>query len=158
MNFMWSMGRNKILCENQRRSSRLVLRTQVFGEVVRGSYLSHPFYPKRVIGREESITLIRSSRFFDDLIDPIRQVLEKHGATLEVLPDSCMLHLPEGTVKQALYPTVRTSRYEITLPDGYKLYTYDSLNFAGYSVIRFVIDEFPEWVQQKYSEPESGKA
>lgn len=35
-------------------------------------------------GPKEEVKTTLSTKFFDELIDPIRQVLEKHGATLEV--------------------------------------------------------------------------
>lgn len=99
-------------------------------------------------GPKEVIASIRSIRFIDELLEPIRQVLERHGVRLEVLDDACVLHFPAGTVRQVLYPVVMTDRYRVTLPDGYCL--YEAVSLRGQSGVRFVLDEFPEWVQQKY--------
>ncbi len=93
-------------------------------------------------------TSIQTARFFDDLVEPIRQVLENHGARLEVLEHACVIHVPVGTMRQRLYPVVVTDRYEITLPDGYKF--YQSQGRKAFCGVSFLVDEFPEWVQRKY--------
>ncbi len=103
-------------------------------------------------GPKEEVKTTLSAKFFDELIDPIRQVLEKHGATLEVCNDTCILHFPAGTMKQVLYPITQLDRYTITLPDGYEL--FESTSFSGKNIVMFALDEFPEWVQQKYGKKE----
>ncbi len=101
-------------------------------------------------GPEEEITMIRSARFFEELIEPIRQILEKHGATLAVFKQECVITFPTGTVRQRLYPVVLTDRYKVTLPDGYCLYQHTSHHIEWYSNVLFLLDEFPAWVQHTY--------
>jgi len=103
-------------------------------------------------GPKEEITTIQCIKFFEELIEPIRQVFEKHGVRLEVLPDRCILSFPEGTTRQIQYPTTQTDRYNIILPDSYTLYEATSIRSNGLSSIRFALDEFPDWVQAKYGE------
>ena len=98
-------------------------------------------------------TSIRATRFFDDLIEPIRQILEHHGARLEVLHDACIIHVPTGTTRERLYPHVHTDRYEIRFPDGYIFYEAVGSVLSGESRasgVSFVVDDFPVWVQRKY--------
>ncbi len=102
------------------------------------------------IGPEEEITTLRSARFFEELIEPIRQILEKHGASLAVFKQECVITFPAGTVKQRLYLVVLTDRYRVTFPDGYSLYEYTSIRVEGYSSVLFLLDEFPLWVQHAY--------
>jgi len=106
-------------------------------------------YPE---GPMEEITTVQCAKYFEELIEPVRHVLEKHGVRLEVLDDSCMLSFPVGTIRQLLYPITQTDRYEILLPDGYTLYETTSMRSNGFSNVRFALDEFPAWVQVKYGE------
>ena len=95
------------------------------------------------IGPEEKITTLRSARFFEELIEPIRQILEKHGATVAVFKKECVIMFPPGTVRQRLYPVVLTDRYNVTFPDGHCFYQHTSIYIEGYSNVLFVLDEFP---------------
>ncbi len=112
--------------------------------------MGDPFYAMHGIGPEEEITTIRSARFFEELIEPIRQILENHGARLAVFETECVVSLPAGTVRQRLYPVVLTNRYKVTLPDGYGLYEHESIHVEGHTSVLFVLDEFPSWVQDTY--------
>jgi hypothetical protein len=102
------------------------------------------------VGPEEEITMIRSARFFDELIEPIRQILEKHGASVAVFKKECIITFPAGTIRQRLYPVVLIDRYKVTFPDGYCLYQHTSIYIEEYSNVLFVLDEFPLWVQRIY--------
>lgn len=112
--------------------------------------MGDPFQLMQGMGLEEEITMIRSARFFEELLEPIRQILEKHGASVAIFKNACVITLPAGTVRQRLYPVVLTDRYKVTLPDGYCLYEHTSLHVKGHSTVLFVLDEFPLWVQHCY--------
>ena len=112
--------------------------------------MSEPFSMMQTIGPEEEITMIRSARFFAELIEPIHRVLEKHGASVAVFKKECVITLPAGTIRQRLYPVVLTDRYKVTFPDGYCLYLHTSIHREGYSNVLFILDEFPLWVQHAY--------
>jgi hypothetical protein len=113
----------------------------------------YPFYMYSE-GPKEEITTIQCARYYEELIEPIRQVFEKHGITLEVRYDSCILTFPKETIRQVLYPIIQTDRYKIMLPDGYVLYENSSVRPGGFSLVRFAYDEFPDWVQEKYGKTE----
>lgn len=115
--------------------------------------MSGPMSMMQVIGPEEMIMTIRSARFVEEFIEPIRQVLERHGASVTVFNKACVITLPEGTVRQRLYPVVLTDRYKVTLPDGYCLYQHTSIHIEGYGNVYFLLDEFPAWVQDRYGVP-----
>ena len=105
--------------------------------------MNEPMSMMQVIGPEEVITTIRSARFMEELIVPIRQVLERHEASVTMFNKACLITLPEGTVRQRLYPVVLTDRYKVTLPDGYCLYQHTSIHIEGYGNVHFLLDEFP---------------
>lgn len=50
-----------------------------------------------------------------------REVMVKHGCTLEENPDECIVSFPEGTTRTEIFPRMMTERYHIMLPNGYKL-------------------------------------
>jgi len=106
-------------------------------------------YPE---GPKEEITTLQCARYFEDLFEPICQVLERHGAGLEVRDDSCILSFPVGTLRQIQYPITQTDRYKIMFHDGYTLYEMTSIRPNGLCNVRFALDEFPAWVQVKYGE------
>ncbi len=96
---------------------------------------------------------IRVFRFFDEVIEPLREVLAKHGARLEVMDRSCIIYVPKGTVRQRLWPIVHADRYEVILPDGYTFHEAIGSALHGTTVVSsvsFDIDDFPLWVQRKY--------
>ncbi|HEX9504232.1 MAG TPA: hypothetical protein VF974_08030 [Patescibacteria group bacterium] len=60
------------------------------------------------------------------LTEEAKEVMLKHGCTLEENPNECMVFFPEGTTRTELFPRMMTERYHITLPDSYKLHeVYD---------------------------------
>jgi hypothetical protein len=53
------------------------------------------------------------------LAEKYRAILEQHGCTCEDIEKYTLIVLPQGSVKQELYPRLPvTERYLITLPDG----------------------------------------
>lgn len=113
------------------------------------------FSMMQAVGPEEEITMIRCGRFFEELIEPICQMLERHGASLEVFKNECVIMLPVGTFRQRLYPVILTDRYKVTFPDGYILYQHTPTHVERYSNVLFLLDEFPLWIQHRYGRPTS---
>ena len=70
--------------------------------------MDDPLHMMQTIGPEEEIRTIRCARFFEEMIEPIRQVLGKHGASVLVCKKECVMTLPVGTIRQRLYPVVLT--------------------------------------------------
>ncbi|HVB22940.1 MAG TPA: hypothetical protein VNG51_13440 [Ktedonobacteraceae bacterium] len=50
-----------------------------------------------------------------------REILWKHGCTIEECSQKCIIHFPEGTTKTEIFLRHTHPRYRITLPDGYEL-------------------------------------
>ena len=120
--------------------------------------MSDPWSMMQGIGPEEEITTLRSARFFEELIEPIGQVLEKHGARVAVFKKECIITFPTGTTRQRLYPVVLTDRYKVTFPDGYVLYEHTSIHVEGPDSVLFLLDEFPLWVQHTYGRTSSSRS
>ncbi len=92
------------------------------------------------------VRTIETFPFRPDLFAIIQIILEGHGTTIERYVQKCMLHFPEGTYKSELIPRVRDSRYEVRLPDGYRLYE-SILHTGDLSIIRLNLDDLPKEVQ-----------
>src|SRR6266852_4810629 len=67
-----------------------------------------------------------------------KEIIRKHGCTLEEHPDKCIIIFPEGTTKTEIYPRTLQSRYRIVLPGGYELREiydpYREASFLAYSL------------------------
>ena len=50
-----------------------------------------------------------------------RDILLKHGCTLQEGSNKCMIFFPEGTTRVEIFLRTMSPRYQITLPDGYEL-------------------------------------
>lgn len=86
--------------------------------------------------------------FRPDLFAIIQIILEGHGTTIERYAQKCVLRFPEGTYKSELLPRVRDSRYEVLLPDGYRL--YEVIPRTGeLSIVRLNLDDLPGEVQEQ---------
>ena len=116
-------------------------------------------------GPEQPISSIEMAKYHDELIEPTKAVLERHGASLDICPyidefgtphlgNRYTITFPDGTLKQSIYPTTYTDRYTITFPDGYVIYGKDSNRYNSPALITFNYDEFPSWVQKKYKKKE----
>ena len=55
------------------------------------------------------------------LTEEAREIIVRHGCTLDENIDEGMMSFPEGTTRTELLPRMMTERYHITFPDGYKL-------------------------------------
>jgi hypothetical protein len=69
-------------------------------------------------------------------VEEAKEIMRKHGCTLEERPDKCIIFFPEGTTKTEIYPRTMQSRYRIVLPDGYELREaydrYREVSLLGY--------------------------
>jgi len=67
-----------------------------------------------------------------------KEIMLKHGCTLEEHPNECIIIFPEGTTKTEIYPRTMQSRYRIILPDGYELREiydrYREISLLAYSL------------------------
>jgi len=60
------------------------------------------------------------------LTEEAKDIMLRHGCTLEEYPNECIVSFPEGTTRTEIFPRMMTQRYHITLPDSYKLHeNYD---------------------------------
>lgn len=60
------------------------------------------------------------------LTEEAKEVMLRHGCTLNEHTHECMVSFPEGTTRTEIFPRMMTARYHITLPDSYKLHeNYD---------------------------------
>ena len=55
------------------------------------------------------------------LTEEAREIIVRHGCTLDENADECIVSFPEGTTRTEIFPRVMTERYRITFSDGYKL-------------------------------------
>ena len=76
-----------------------------------------------------------------ELLPRIRDIFAEHQVEYQERGDHWNMKFPDGSTKAELWPRVNRARYEITLPDGYKLYAvvFDS----GWYGLRFQSKEFP---------------
>jgi hypothetical protein len=55
-----------------------------------------------------------------------KEIMLRHGCTLDEYPHECIVSFPEGTTRTEIFPRMMTERYHITLSDSYKLHeNYD---------------------------------
>jgi hypothetical protein len=60
------------------------------------------------------------------LEEDAKEIILKHGCTIEKHPNKCIIFLPEGTTKTEIFLRTKHPRYRIVLPDKYELReTYD---------------------------------
>ena len=55
------------------------------------------------------------------LTEEAREIIVRHGCTLDENADECIVSFPEGTTRTEIFPRVMTERYRITFSDGYTL-------------------------------------
>lgn len=55
------------------------------------------------------------------LIDEAREIIKQHGCEIFERSDHCVLTFPEGTMRMEILPRLSNERYEITLPDGFRM-------------------------------------
>jgi hypothetical protein len=102
------------------------------------------------IGQPEPIRQVKSPPFrADDLTAAIKSILEKHGRSLERAPHAFILHFPEGTKMQELYPRVNFTRLRITFPDGYEILRTGDWNGKTFNV-SFPEEDIPEEIRRRY--------
>lgn len=55
------------------------------------------------------------------LTEEAREIIVRHGCTLDENADECMVSFPEGTTRTEILPRMMTERYRIAFPDNYEL-------------------------------------
>jgi hypothetical protein len=107
---------------------------------------------RTVIGQPVPLRQLPSPPFrADDLTAALQSILEKHGGGLEASPDAFILHFPEGTIMQELYPRVNFSRFRITFPDGYEIMR--TVDGQGNTFnLSFPEEDIPEEIRRRYQQ------
>ena len=56
------------------------------------------------------------------LTEEAKDIMLRHGCTLDEYPHECSISFPEGTTRTEIFPRTMSERYHITLPDSYQLH------------------------------------
>ncbi len=59
------------------------------------------------------------------IIDEAREIIKQHGCEIFERSDHCVVTFPEGTMRMEILPRLSNERYEITLPDGFRMVEMD---------------------------------
>lgn len=59
------------------------------------------------------------------LLDTAKEILMRHDCDIREQHDACIVSFPEGTMRAAISPQLTNQRFEIVLPDGYRLIEMD---------------------------------
>lgn len=90
-------------------------------------------------GRKQPLNKIIMPPFVPEEV--VTKHLENHGLTIEPSGEDIVITLPKGTYQEELFPVVESSRYIVTLPDGYQ-FTHIQTRW-GKSTITIPINDLP---------------
>ncbi|GER87889.1 hypothetical protein KDW_20510 [Dictyobacter vulcani] len=93
-------------------------------------------------GRRQLLDKIIMPPFIAELTEVVTKHLEAHGISIKPLGENISITLPEGTYQEELLPFVESSRYTVTLPDGYQ-FTHIQTRW-GQSTIMFPLNDLPK--------------
>ncbi len=71
-----------------------------------------------------------------------REIIKQHGCEVVEYPDHCVVTFPEGTMRMEILPRLSNERYEITLPDGFRMIEMDD-RWQEHSLLFLLIEGDP---------------